>query len=206
MDVHMVLVGAATTPLAHLSNHAAGDEISGRKVFLMRRIALHEFLARRVGQVGALAACAFGYEDAGSENSRRWNCTNSMSWSGRPARSTMALPSPVQLWALVHQKYARRIRRSPGSSSWLGNDGSSRPRGRGLQHRRSDRRRPSSDRGQNTPRKTRHPCRGTARKGCGAWRTGAIGGGAAAPNRRTLAIVAVVPAERALVDPAVVRT
>ena len=28
-----------------------------------------------------------------------WNCTNSMSCSGRPARSTMALPSPVQVWA-----------------------------------------------------------------------------------------------------------
>jgi hypothetical protein len=34
----------------------------------------------------------------------RWNCTNSMSCSGRPARSTMALPSPVQVWAEVAEK------------------------------------------------------------------------------------------------------
>ena len=33
-----------------------------------------------------------------------WNCTNSMSWSGSPARSTMALPSPVQVWAEVAEK------------------------------------------------------------------------------------------------------
>ena len=36
-----------------------------------------------------------------------WNCTNSMSCSGSPARSTMALPSPVQVWAEVAEKKAR---------------------------------------------------------------------------------------------------
>ena len=30
-----------------------------------------------------------------------WNCSNSMSCRGRPARSTMALPSPVWVWAPV---------------------------------------------------------------------------------------------------------
>ena len=36
-----------------------------------------------------------------------WNCTNSMSCSGSPARNTMALPSPVQVWAEVAEKKAR---------------------------------------------------------------------------------------------------
>jgi hypothetical protein len=33
-----------------------------------------------------------------------WNCTNSMSCSGRPARSTMPPPSPVQVCAEVALK------------------------------------------------------------------------------------------------------
>ena len=33
-----------------------------------------------------------------------WNCTNSMSWSGSPARSAIALPSPVHVCADVHEK------------------------------------------------------------------------------------------------------
>ena len=36
-----------------------------------------------------------------------WNCTNSMSCSGTPARKAMALPSPVQVCAEVAEKYAR---------------------------------------------------------------------------------------------------
>ena len=36
-----------------------------------------------------------------------WNWTNSMSWLGRPARVTMADPSPVHVWADVQLKYAR---------------------------------------------------------------------------------------------------
>jgi hypothetical protein len=33
-----------------------------------------------------------------------WNWMNSMSWHGRPARSAIALPSPVCVWAPVHEK------------------------------------------------------------------------------------------------------
>lgn len=33
-----------------------------------------------------------------------WNCTNSRSCSGRPARAAMALPSPVHVCALVAEK------------------------------------------------------------------------------------------------------
>ena len=33
-----------------------------------------------------------------------WNWVNSMSCRGRPARSTMPLPSPVQVWAEVAEK------------------------------------------------------------------------------------------------------
>lgn len=36
-----------------------------------------------------------------------WNCTNSRSCSGMPARAAMALPSPVQVCAEVAEKYAR---------------------------------------------------------------------------------------------------
>ena len=33
-----------------------------------------------------------------------WNCTNSMSWLASPARETIAVPSPVHVWAEVHEK------------------------------------------------------------------------------------------------------
>lgn len=36
-----------------------------------------------------------------------WNCTNSRSWQGRPALVTMAVPSPVLVWADVQLKYVR---------------------------------------------------------------------------------------------------
>src|SRR3989344_3522852 len=36
-----------------------------------------------------------------------WNCTNSMSCNGMPARSAMAMPSPVLMSALVVVRYTR---------------------------------------------------------------------------------------------------
>ena len=36
-----------------------------------------------------------------------WNWTNSRSWSGSPARVTMALPSPVHVCALVAENHDR---------------------------------------------------------------------------------------------------
>ena len=33
-----------------------------------------------------------------------WNCTNSMSWLASPARETIAVPSPVHVWAEVQEK------------------------------------------------------------------------------------------------------
>ena len=36
-----------------------------------------------------------------------WNCMNSMSCSGMPARSAMAMPSPVLMSALVVVRYMR---------------------------------------------------------------------------------------------------
>ena len=36
-----------------------------------------------------------------------WNCMNSMSFSGTPACSAIAIPSPVQAYAFVVARYSR---------------------------------------------------------------------------------------------------
>ena len=53
-----------------------------------------------------------GHRDNGGPGAKKntpvgWNCTNSRSCSGRPARATIALPSPVHVCADVALKYAR---------------------------------------------------------------------------------------------------
>jgi hypothetical protein len=49
------------------------------------------------------AAHAFGDQHAGAGTPVGWNCQNSMSSSGMPARAAMPTPSPVLMKALVEE-------------------------------------------------------------------------------------------------------
>lgn len=62
MDV--VLVRPHAAPFADLDSHAARNDVAAGEILISRRIAFHETLAFRVGQIPALAACAFGDEAA----------------------------------------------------------------------------------------------------------------------------------------------
>ena len=66
-----------------------------------------EFRLGRGGDTVEAGPFIFERVDAVDDEHVQWNWTNSMSCRGRPARSTMPLPSPVQVWAEVHEKYAR---------------------------------------------------------------------------------------------------
>ncbi len=56
----MIALGAHTAAFADFHGHTAADIITRRKVFVVRRITLHEPLAFGVGQIAAFAACALG--------------------------------------------------------------------------------------------------------------------------------------------------
>ena len=68
-DVIGILAGPA--PFVDLNRHRAADDIAGRQILGVRRIALHEALTRSIGQIPAFAACAFRDQTAGTENAGR---------------------------------------------------------------------------------------------------------------------------------------
>src|SRR5215471_506106 len=101
VEQNVILLRAAATTLADFDRHRAADDVPSGQVFRVWSIAFHEALALRVGEIAALAACAFGDEAAGAVDA---GGVNSISSSGRPARSAMALPSPVHVWTAVQEK------------------------------------------------------------------------------------------------------
>ena len=60
----MILLRPYAAALADLDGHGAGDHIAAGEVLRVRRVALHEALAFRVGQIAALAARALGDQAA----------------------------------------------------------------------------------------------------------------------------------------------
>ena len=68
MQVDMVLVRADAAAFADLDGHGAADHVARGEVLGVGRIALHEALALRIGEIAAFAAHAFGDQHAGAEN------------------------------------------------------------------------------------------------------------------------------------------
>ena len=64
VQVDVVLVRAHAPAFADLDGHRAAHDVARREVLGVRRVALHEALARRIGEVAALAAHAFGDQAA----------------------------------------------------------------------------------------------------------------------------------------------
>ncbi len=64
MQVHVILERPDAAALADLDRHRAAHDVARREVLGVRRVALHETLARRVSEVAALAAHALGDEHA----------------------------------------------------------------------------------------------------------------------------------------------
>ena len=71
VQLDVVLVRAAAAAFADLDGHRAADDVARGEVLGRRRIALHEALAARVGDVAALAAHALGDQAAGAVDAGR---------------------------------------------------------------------------------------------------------------------------------------
>ena len=71
MQQDVVLVRPAAPTLVDLDRHRAADDVPARQIFGARRIALHEALTFRIGEIAALAARAFGDQAAGAVDSGR---------------------------------------------------------------------------------------------------------------------------------------
>ena len=71
VEVDMVLVRADAAALADLDRHRARDDVAAGEVLGARRVALHEALALRIGEIAALAARALGDQHAGAVNAGR---------------------------------------------------------------------------------------------------------------------------------------
>ncbi len=71
MQLDVVLVRAAAASLVDLDGHGAADHVAAGEILGIRRIALHEALALRVGEIAALAARAFGDQAAGTIDAAR---------------------------------------------------------------------------------------------------------------------------------------
>ena len=71
VKVDMVLEGADAAAFAHLHRHRARDDVATGEVLGRGRVALHEALALRVGEVAALAARALGDQHAGAVDAGR---------------------------------------------------------------------------------------------------------------------------------------
>ena len=71
VQVDVVLVLADAAALADLDGHRAGHHVARGEVLGGRRIALHEALAFRVGEIAALAARALGDQAAGAVDAGR---------------------------------------------------------------------------------------------------------------------------------------
>ena len=60
VEVDVVLVLADAAAFADLDGHRARDHVARSEVLRVRRVALHEAFARRIGEVAAFAARTFG--------------------------------------------------------------------------------------------------------------------------------------------------
>jgi len=79
--------------------------IPWRKVKQMRRITLHEPVPVFIHEIAALTPCPFCDEDIRAIKVVGWNCTNSMSSRGAPARYATAQPNPVLIIEFVECLY-----------------------------------------------------------------------------------------------------
>ena len=64
MQVNVILVRTDAAPFANFDRHRAAYDVARGKIFRVRRIALHEPLAVRVGEIAAFAAHALGDQHA----------------------------------------------------------------------------------------------------------------------------------------------
>ena len=71
VQVNMIFLRPYATTLANFDGHRTTDNVARRQVLGVRRVALHEALAVRIGQVATLAAHAFGDQAAGAINAGR---------------------------------------------------------------------------------------------------------------------------------------
>ena len=74
MQVDVIALGPDAATLADLDGHRAADDVARGKVFRVGRVALHEALARGIGEVTALASRAFG-DQAARRRRCRWGGT-----------------------------------------------------------------------------------------------------------------------------------
>ena len=68
VQVDMVAVFADAAALVDFHGHGAADDVTRGQVLRVRRVAFHEALAVRIGQVAALAAHALGDQHPGAVN------------------------------------------------------------------------------------------------------------------------------------------
>ena len=68
LQEHVIAIGAGTTPIQDFHHHGAGHNVTGRQVFGVRRITLHEALAVLVDQVATLAPATLGHQHTGTGN------------------------------------------------------------------------------------------------------------------------------------------
>ena len=71
VEIDMILLRTDTAAFADFGSHAARDNVAAGQILGARRIAFHETLAFAVGQITALAACAFGNQHARAINAGR---------------------------------------------------------------------------------------------------------------------------------------
>src|SRR5215472_15138528 len=71
MEEDVILLRPAAAPLIDLDRHRAADDVARGQILRRRRIALHEALALRVGEIATLAARPFGNEAAGAIDAGR---------------------------------------------------------------------------------------------------------------------------------------
>ena len=90
-----VAVDAAA--LVDLGLLGAGDDVAGRELHRVRRVALEEAVALGIEQVGALTAAALGDQHARRRERRRVELHHlHVLRAATPTRSAIAIPSPVQ--------------------------------------------------------------------------------------------------------------
>ena len=71
MQVDVVPVLADAPPIAHLDGHRARDHVARGEILHIGRVALHEALALRIGEIAALAAHPLGDQAAGAVDAGR---------------------------------------------------------------------------------------------------------------------------------------
>jgi hypothetical protein len=66
LEEYMIALGTAAATFENLEHHGTCNYVTARKIFGVRRIALHEALAILIDEVAALAATALGHQRAGA--------------------------------------------------------------------------------------------------------------------------------------------